>query len=122
MNDMVSVQDIILRSCQHTDRQRSETRPGNFLVCCACWNRGYYARRAARKAQLACRANDCQRCAQKPVTKLYGGFRLCGRCFTAVKREHNQNAAGCSMPWLITRLLVDTKEWASNKSTQESQL
>ena len=49
-------QDEILRACHHTDRQTSEVRMGHgeiLMVCCECWNASVYARRSARKAQLA---------------------------------------------------------------------
>lgn len=125
MRDLVTVQNIILRSCQHEHRpcEVNMGRGETIFICTACWNRGYYARKAARKAQLACRTNDCQKCGRKPVTKLYDRYRLCGRCFAAVKKEHGQNMAGCSMPWLVTTLLIDTKDWAivrGNRDGSES--
>jgi hypothetical protein len=52
----MDAQEIILRNCQHTDRQRSDVDMGQgerLLVCCDCWNAGVTARRADRKAQLA---------------------------------------------------------------------
>ena len=105
----------ILRQCTHTDRQTSEvmmSKTETIFVCCDCWNAHVYARRAARKAQLARRPNDCDRCGAKPHTYEYGGYLLCGRCLKATKTEHNRSlvAAG-ALAIFATHLLVDTKQW-----------
>ena len=107
--------DALLTDCDHTERYQSEVRLSktqSILVCTDCWNAHVAARRAARKAQLARRPNDCDRCAAKPHTYEYGGYLLCGRCLKATKTEHNRSlvAAGV-LAIFATHLLVDTKQW-----------
>ena len=105
----------ILRDCRHTDRQSCEitmSKTETLMTCCDCFNSQVYARRAARKAQLAERLPDCDRCAAKPHTCTYGGYRLCGRCLTATKKEHNTNANKAGVLAIFaTRLMVNTGEW-----------
>jgi hypothetical protein len=108
MRDLVSVQSLILASCQHCD--------GEGQACCACWNRGVSARRAAREAQLACRPNDCERCGKKPHTYTYGPYRLCGRCRIATEREHYQSIVrGGALAIFATGVMVNTENWATRK-------
>ena len=74
----------------------SEVRMGagrTIKVCVDCWNRHAYARRAARKEQLAARPKDCARCAARPHTWTYAGHRLCGRCKTKTAREQAASTA-----------------------------
>lgn len=104
----------ILRQCTHASQtcevQMSKTEI--LHVCDACYNAQVYARRAARKAQLAERPNDCARCAAKPHTHNYGGHLLCGRCLTATKKEHNKNLAKAgALSIFATHLLVNTAAW-----------
>ena len=110
----------ILRQCAHTDRQRSEvtmSKTETIFVCCDCWNTHVTARRAARKAQLAERPNDCDRCAAHPHTYEYGGYRLCGRCLKAAKIEHNRNLAAAGVLAIFaTHLLVDTQQWRGTRA------
>ena len=105
----------ILRQCAHAERQTSEVKMSKtetVFVCCDCWNAHVAARRSARKAQLAERPNDCDRCAAKPHTYEYGGYRLCGRCLKATKGEHNRNLATAGVLAIFaTHVLVDTKQW-----------
>lgn len=109
----------ILRDCtHHTDTpcevRMSKTEIRN--VCCDCWNAHVYARRVARKAQLAERENDCDRCARKPHTYTYGGHRLCGHCLTATKKEHYGNTAKAgTLAIFATHLLVNTADWHGKK-------
>ena len=110
----------ILRQCTHADRQTSEVKMSKtetVFVCCDCWNAHVAARRAARKAQLAERPNGCDRCAAKPHTYEYGGYRLCGKCFSATKAEHNRNLAAAGVLAIFaTHLLVDTRQWKSTRA------
>ena len=110
----------ILRQCGHTDCQDSEVRMSKtetLMVCCNCWNAHVYARRAARKAQLAERPNDCDRCAAKPHACEYGGYRLCGRCLKAAKAEHARNLAAAGVLAIFaTHLLVDTRQWQGTRA------
>ena len=110
----------ILRQCAHTDRQTSEVKMSKtetIFVCCDCWNAHVAARRAARKAQLAARPNDCDRCAAKPHAYEYGGYLLCGRCLKAAKTEHNRNCAAAGVLAIFaTHLLVDTRQWQGTRA------
>jgi hypothetical protein len=120
MDSLETVQDLILRSCRHVERMRSETEmrdgAGTILTCCACWNRSVAARRQARKAQLACRPNDCDRCGKRPHTYTYAQYRLCGRCLAATRREHNQAMARAgSLAIFDIGLMMDTKTWAAGR-------
>src|ERR1035437_6246787 len=93
MRDLVSVQSLILASCQHRDDEGQ--------ACCACWNRGVSARRPSRKAQLACRPNDCERCGKKPHTYTYGPYRLCGRCLKGTEREAYRSVVRGGCPAIV---------------------
>lgn len=116
---MYDAATAILRNCTHHTDNPCEVRMSKtetLNVCCACYTAQVYARRAARKAQLAERANDCDRCAAKPHTYTYGGYRLCGRCLTAAKKEHNRNMAKAgTLSIFATHLLVNTADWHGRK-------
>ena len=72
--------------------------------------------RAARKAALAGRPKDCDRCQVHPHTYIYGGYRLCGRCKTATTREHTEALATAgALGIFATSLLVDTSTWACGR-------
>lgn len=109
----------ILLDCTHealARQQHSEISMGKGVtrfVCVDCWNAHVYARREARKAQLAERPNDCMRCGQKPHTWTLAGAKLCGRCKTAVKQEHTRNLAKAGTLGIFAQgLLVNTDTWA----------
>jgi hypothetical protein len=62
----MTTQETILRACTHAPDGPPRIEGGSWVgVCCECWNRGYYARRAARKAELAreprCEVPACTR-------------------------------------------------------------
>ena len=104
----------ILRQCTHGSHpcEVQMSKPEILQVCCACYNAHVSARRAARKAQLAERPNDCARCAAKPHAYEYGGHLLCGRCLTATKKEHNRNLAKAGpLSIFATHLLINTPDW-----------
>lgn len=112
---MYDTATAILRDCTHHTATPCEVRMSKtetLNVCGDCWNAHVYARRAARKAQLAERDNDCDRCASKPHTYTYGGYRLCGRCLAVAKKEHNRNMARAgTLSIFATHLLVNTANW-----------
>lgn len=111
--------DAILTDCTHPDRYQSQvwvSKTQAISVCTDCWNAHVASRRAARRAQLAERPNDCDRCAAKPHAYEYGGYRLCGRCLTATKAEHNRSlAAAGALAIFATRPLIDTQRWAGRQ-------
>lgn len=86
--------------------------------CGECLGKIQAQRRSERRAQLAARAKDCVRCAVRPHTFIYGGWRLCGRCKTATMREHHaaQATAG-ALAIFATAPLVDTRGWASHRAS-----
>ena len=113
----------IMRACDHEGPRDGYFRAANGEQVRACWRCGNAAGdayRRQRKAELAARPKDCQRCARRPHTWTYAGFRLCGRCKTAAAREHGQamNHAG-SLAIFATGLLVDTSTWAFRAHTEE---
>ena len=114
----------ILHDCDHPPlpgHYPCEVRMGKGIVlpvCMACWNAHVAARRAARKAQLAERPNDCDRCGQKPSRWTYGRYALCGRCKTATEREHYKALANAgALGIFATSLLVNTDTWALHAHT-----
>lgn len=81
--------------------------------CGDCINKRNLAHRTARKTDLAQRPKDCARCATRPHTFTYGGFRLCGRCLTLTKREHAKAVAHAGAFAIFAEgLLIDTSAWA----------
>lgn len=69
--------------------------------------------RAHRRAERAQLPKDCERCGRRRHTWTFAGHRLCGRCKTAVAREHGaaMGKAG-SLAIFATGLLVDMTTWA----------
>ena len=95
-----------LLGCQHEHPDMTNT------WCCACWNTYVYRRRAIRKAELAQRPADCQRCGRRPHTYLLAGLSLCGRCKTLTLTEHHQALAKAGHLAIFAQgLLVDTSQW-----------
>ena len=110
----------ILTNCQHEPKpcEWSTAHSGDpqGRCCTDCWNAHVFARRQARREQLAQRPNDCQRCGNRPVTYNYGGYLLCGFCKSATEREHNKAMAQAGGLGIFAQgLLVNTKEWAAAK-------
>ncbi len=116
--EMYAAANHILEECQHGDATCEVSHPdGRTLhVCCDCWNRHIYARRAARKQELAeWRATlpTCQRCGQRPGNWRVGAWSLCGRCKRATEREHYANLARAGgLAVFVTGPCVDTSGWA----------
>ena len=81
--------------------------------CGDCLNAINVQMRAERKTQLAGRPKDCARCGTRPHTWRYAGWKLCGRCYTATRREH-ATASGAARVFAIfaTAPMVDTSTWA----------
>lgn len=108
--------EAIFRACSHDGPRDSYLTAADGAELRACWrcgNAANEARRAARKAELDERPKDCQRCARRPHTWIYGPYRLCGRCKTATEREHHAAAAGAgTLAIFATSPLVDTSAWA----------
>lgn len=109
----------IMRACYHDGPRDSYYKTPGGETITACWRCGNAAgevSRQQRKAQLAARPKDCQRCGQRPHTWTYGGFRLCGRCKTATEREHNLALSRAGVLGIFaTRPLVDTSGWAARQ-------
>ena len=120
IQSMYDAATAILRQCAHVGKQSCEVRMSRnetLMVCSDCYNAQVYAWRAARKAQLAERPNDCDRCAARPHTYEYGGYRLCGRCLKATRAEHNKGLAAAGVLAIFaTHVLVDTQSWAGRKT------
>lgn len=117
-------QTEILRACTHRDKatcEVSRTREHEALmVCVDCWNAGVYARRAERKAQLAARPKDCERCRRKPSAWNYGGIKLCSPCKKLTEAEHYKATAGFGILALtVHRPMVDSSGWAVPQASQE---
>lgn len=116
----------ILETCDRCKGQRdrnhmSRQRNGENL-CCACIDAHNTAWRAARKAQLAARPKDCDRCGARPHTYTYAQYRLCGRCLTATKREHFKACAKArALAIFATEPLVDTKNWRGARAVAHHQ-
>ena len=99
--------------------KRSEVRmgggKGTIKTCVDCWNEHVYARREARKAQLAERPKDCQRCAARPHRWIVKTYRLCGYCKTKIMREHHAGMAKTGDLAIIAGLsgaeFFDTAGW-----------
>lgn len=127
MTDFYAEANAILDTCTHDGRfplytNRAGT-PSGQLACVDCYNAHVYARRAARKVELAAIRADkppCQRCGLKPVTWTYGPYKLCGRCKTATAREHSQKAASAGFIGLLAHggPMVDTSQWAARKQEE----
>ncbi len=108
-------QTEILESCQH-DRRPCEVKMTDgriIFVCNECWNASVEARRALRKAQLDARPRDCMRCGRHPHTcVVWYQYKLCGRCWRAVRVEHNKAlAAAGALAIFATSPLWDFKTW-----------
>jgi hypothetical protein len=117
----MDTQTAIILGCTHpTGRACVDVGGGRLVDCCtACWNASVTARRAARKAQLAERPKDCERCGRRPHTWTYGPYRLCGRCKTATAGEHHRAAAPHGiLGMLAVEPLVDTAAWAVDTRRQ----
>lgn len=114
---MATPVDTILACTHPTGRACVDVGGGRMVDCCsACWNASVTARRAERKAQLAARPKDCQRCGRRPHTWTFGPYRLCGRCKTLTAREHSaQSAQHGVLAIFATAPLVDTATWATPK-------
>jgi hypothetical protein len=74
----MDAQETILRACQHPTSNPCEVNMGRgerLNVCADCWNAGYRARKAARKAQLAdhwTKYREEQVCAMSEVSAQIG--------------------------------------------------
>lgn len=114
-----------LRNCDHPDRgcEIAMGKGETLWVCVECWNKHVAQRRAARKQQLAehnAAQPQCDRCGRQPVRWHYGEWGLCGRCKTAVEREHHRNLArtgNAAFAAMVAggRLAVNTTGWAVNE-------
>lgn len=79
---------------------------GTIFTCCECWNRHVYARRDARKLQLAqhnARLAPCEGPHAKPTPGRWelAGAHLCGRCKTKAKAALEKKAAQSGAPFLF---------------------
>jgi len=103
-------------SCAEEKTSEVRLAAGRMIkVCTDCWNRHVYARRQARKEQIARRPKDCARCAARPHTWTYAGYQLCGRCKKATMREQHTATAKLGDLAILAGLsgatLFDTKDW-----------
>ena len=90
----------------------------DVALCGACIGARNVRYRAERKALLAARPKDCDRCGARPHTWRVAGWKLCGPCKTATMREHA--AAASRVGWLAmtaTEPMVDTRGWAARQAT-----
>lgn len=81
-----SVADGCEKSVRHPDG-RLET------VCCECWNRSVYERRAARKAQLAA-MERCEFCGRRATYTAGRAVAVCGVHLKAARRGQARQMAG----------------------------
>ena len=123
MNGMSRRCETIFRACDHVSGKTDHClRVGReqLYACLACANAAGQAWREDRKAQLAARPRDCDRCGLRPHTWTVAGYRLCGRCKTTTMREHHRESAKHGLLAIFaTEPLVDTRQWAA-RARQET--
>lgn len=90
--------DQVLKDCSHkSESPTRQTWPGGRVTqaCVDCWNRHVYARRQARREQLAltprCEVSGCK---ARGSMKVGGSVLMCGRHLKAANRNRTRQLSG----------------------------